>query len=349
MPNETEVQSAMWGIMNTAKFTHIYIEKRIRDNPLTGQIISKFPQAVCVEIDHYKDLFGRRRQAFSLQKEHQALILASGRDEVLYKGAPVCQDFGNEYFYYTSCVMNCIYNCAYCYLRGMYSSGNLVVFVDLERTFEKVEALLKKSPVYLCVSYDTDLLALEGITGFVEKWCDFTHRHLNLSIEIRTKCASKSIFERITPCDRVIFAYTLSPEEMIKRFEHGTPHLADRLEAAATAMEKGHPVRLCFDPVLYTKDWEDNYRKLIEQTFARVDASKVRDVSIGSFRISTEYLKKMREAEPEEPLVQYPFENVDGVYQYPEEIRLRMEEFLCDEVSKYVSREKLFLWRESDT
>ena len=35
--------------------------------------------------------------------------------------------------------MNCVFDCEYCYLKGMYPSANLVVFVNLEDIFAEVE------------------------------------------------------------------------------------------------------------------------------------------------------------------------------------------------------------------
>lgn len=93
----------------------------------------------------------------------------------------------------------------------MYGSGNVVIFVNLEDIFSEVEELLKSHPVYLCVSFDTDLIALENLTGFVSRWAEFTRSHEDLTIEIRTKSFRKDIYGKIAPCDRVIFAYTLSP------------------------------------------------------------------------------------------------------------------------------------------
>lgn len=55
-------------------------------------------------------------------------------------------------------MMNCIFDCEYCYLKGMYPSGNLVVFVNLEDIFAELEALLAQKSIYLCVSYDADLV-----------------------------------------------------------------------------------------------------------------------------------------------------------------------------------------------
>lgn len=172
-------------------FSHIYVEKEVAKERLVRDILFRFPDATVIEINHYKDIFCRKKQNPVLQKQAQSLILAKKQGQLLYKGAPVCQNFGNENFYYTSCIMNCIYDCEYCYLQGMYPSANLVIFVNLEDVFLEVEKLLMTQSVYLCVSYDTDLVALNDLTGFVEKWIDFTETHENLRIEIRTKCGRK--------------------------------------------------------------------------------------------------------------------------------------------------------------
>lgn len=139
-------------------------------------MLAQFPQAEVIDIDHYKDVFCRSRQDYVRQHAAQNLILAAKHGELLYPGAPVCQNFGNEHFYYTSCVMNCVFDCEYCYLKGMYPSANLVVFVNLEDIFAEVEKRLDAHPVYLCVSYDTDLLALEHLTGYAARWIEFVRR-----------------------------------------------------------------------------------------------------------------------------------------------------------------------------
>ena len=83
-------------------FSHIYVERRVRSHPRTKQILEKYKEAVVIEIGHYKDVFCRSRQDPSLQRRAQKLILAAKEGTLLYPGAAVCQDFGNEHFYYTS-------------------------------------------------------------------------------------------------------------------------------------------------------------------------------------------------------------------------------------------------------
>ena len=107
-------------------FATVYAEKEVWNDYWQEQF-----RTTPIFINHYKDIFNRSHQNFAAQKKAPALILAKKTGTLIYKGAPVCQSFGNEHFYYTSCMMNCIYHCDYCYLQGMYPSGHVVVFVNL--------------------------------------------------------------------------------------------------------------------------------------------------------------------------------------------------------------------------
>ncbi|WP_330587568.1 spore photoproduct lyase family protein [Anaerocolumna sedimenticola] len=229
-------------------FSHIYIEKDAKNHPKTREILAQFPGAQNIDINHYKDVFNRGHQNYALQKVTPNLILAIKKPPYVYEGAPVCQDFGNQHFYYSSSVMNCFYDCEYCYLQGMYPSANLVIFVNLEDIFHEAENLLKSYPVYLCISYDTDLLALENRLGYVKEWHGFAGSHPDLTIELRTKSANFHVLNHLKPINNFILAWTLTPDSIQKTYEHHTPALNVRLECIKKAITKGYTVRLCFDP-----------------------------------------------------------------------------------------------------
>ena len=326
-------------------FSHIYVEKSIQNHVCTQKILAKFPSAEVIEIGHYKDVFCRSRQNYPLQHCTQKLILAAKQGTMLYKGAPVCQNFGNLHFYYTSCVMNCIFDCAYCYLKGMYPSANIVVFVNIEDIFAEVECILKEHPLYLCVSYDTDLLAMESITGYAKEWCAFVEKHENLKIEIRTKCVNPTFFRNIIPGTRVIYAFTLSPQAVIEAFEQDTPSLTERLSCAAEVVRVGCPVRLCFDPMIYVSDWKQHYEEMLRQVFCSIDMEKIVDVSVGTFRIAQDYLKNMRRQAPDSAVIWFPFQRENGYCHYPDDLMEQMECFLIERLEKKISREKIFRWK----
>jgi len=328
-------------------FATIYTEKEV----WTKDWQNKFSSVTPVFIDHYKDLFNRSHQDFATQKKAPALILAKKTGTLLYKGAPVCQSFGNEHFYYTSCMMNCIYHCDYCYLQGMYPSGHVVVFVNLEDYFSELELLLQKHPVYLCISYDTDLLALEQMFSFVSRWLAFAVKHPNLTLEIRTKSGNPAVFEPLAQMfahqehlkKQIIFAWTISPEGLCNTIEHGAASLPLRLNALLAAAKAGFSVRLCFDPMIFHSGWKKHYSTLVDTVFSKIPAELLFDVSIGVFRISADYLKGMRKKRPDSAIVQYPYITEQGVSHYGT-LSEEMVQYLQSLLLNYLPAEKIFVW-----
>ena len=335
-------------------FSHIYIEEALLGGEEAEAILRKFPKAKCIPIRHYKDLFNRRKQNRALQEKSRKLILAKKEGQRIYPGAPVCQSFSESAFYYASLLMNCPFHCEYCYLQGMYPSANLVLFLNVEDYFSDCQRLIQeKGSLYLCISYDTDLLALEELYPFVERFARFLEKEPNLRIEVRTKAGGESLFRRLLKMQlsedakkRLIFAFTLSPEKIVSEAEHGTAGLKGRLKAIKMAVEEGFTLRLCFDPMLYHADWERLYTKLLETVFREIPMEKLYDVSVGSFRISESYLKSMTKACGASPYTSFPYENTDGYYHYPKELLLKMEGFLEQKLLEKLPKEKIFRWTE---
>ena len=326
------------------RFSHIYVEKKILNNKNTLEILSKFKDVKIIEIENYKEVFSSNNQDFHLQKLGQKLILASNKANMIYEGAVVCESFENDNFYYTSSIINCVYDCEYCYLQGVYSSGNIVIFVDIEKVFEEVEELYNKlKTLYLCISYDTDLLAIENICGFSEKWYYFIEDKKDLKIELRTKSGNIDKFLNLKPLDNFIIAFTLSPENLALKNEKYTASFKNRVKAIKQLQEKGWKVRICIDPLIYSDNFEKNYSQMIEYLFNEIDKEKVIDVSIGVFRISKEYLKKMRNQNQNSEILYYPFECIDGVYTYSDKTKSYMINFIKEQFLKYIDEKKIYI------
>ncbi len=325
-------------MMSHVLFDNVYVEKRAASDSETKRILERIGCDEPVFIDHYKDVFDGKDTG-------RGLILAHNPGKHLYEGAPVCQSFGNEHFYYSPGVMNCLYDCEYCFLKGMYPGRNICIFTDIEETFAELSELEKEHPVYVCASYNTDLTALESITGFIARWCERALTHENLSVEIRSKCGRTDIYESLPVSERCIFAYTLSPDEIIDSFEKGTPKLNDRLTGLKAAMDAGFPVRICFDPMIYTRDWKQKYSNMMEKIVSGLDITKVKDISVGTFRISGQYLGPMRKRYPDAETVQYPYILQDGYYAYPDKVRNGMEEYMRELIEKNAPGVPVFNWR----
>lgn len=322
-------------------YSHIYIEHDALDYPDSQRVLERFTAARVVPVDHYKDVFNRPNQDWRRQKNSQNLILAVRRDNFLYEGSDIVQDFGYPNFYYNALVLNCLYDCDYCYLQGMFPSAHVVLFVNNEDYFHHTDRLLDHKPLYLAISYDTDLLAFEHILPYCSRWLRFAAARQDLTIELRTKSANYRAIRQETPSPNCILAWTLSPDSVISQYEKKTPPLASRLRAASRAQQDGWPIRLSFDPVLCFPGWQDAYRSLVRQTFERIDPQGVNDISVGVFRMSKDYLRRIRGQRNDSDVLYYPYETGNGIVSYPEHLKTRMIDFISRELAAYLPDEKL--------
>ncbi|PJZ46572.1 SPL family radical SAM protein [Leptospira brenneri] len=307
-------------------FSHIYIEESIKDHFRTKEILSRFPNAVKIPIRHYKDSFNRNSQNFRIQKETPKLILAEKKEHFLYPGSGFAPNFSNPHFYYNTLALNCIYDCEYCYLQGMFPSANLVLFVNWEDFFTATKEFLEKNKsLYLALSYDTDLLALESFFPATKAWLEFAKTEPNLSLEIRTKSTNYSQIAKIPPNPNVILAWTLSPQAVSKAIEHGTPSLEARLKAIKQAINDGWKVRICIDPILQVPDWRTHYQSLADILGKELNLEGILDISIGGFRMNIDFLKRMVDVRKDSSILFHDFEKKDKIVSYSQ---LETEEIL---------------------
>lgn len=317
-------------------FSHLYIEREVREHALTKRLMQRFSRASIVPIDHYKEVFNRPRQSWPLQRASRKLIVALRRDNFLYPGVPITPSFGHAHFYYNALILNCVYDCSYCYLQGLYPSANVVVFVNNEDFMHAVRAkLASERPLYLCVSYDTDLLAFEHLIPYASSWLEFAAHTPDLTIELRTKSAAYARIAHCTPSERVILAWTLSPQALAERYEVGTPTLRARLSSIKAALADGWQVRLCFDPILIVPNWRELYREFIALVFSEIPAAKLYDVSLGTFRMNSEYLKQTRSTRLDADILFYPFVNEGKISGYPAPLREEAFELISALVEKH--------------
>lgn len=170
-------------------------------------------------------------------------------------------------------------------------------------------------------------------------------------MEIRTKSGNSAVFDTLKKLyhgkeelqKQIIFAWTVSPTQLCETSEHGAASLSLRLKALSAAAKAGFSIRLCFDPMILHAGWEKNYFELINFVFSQIDAKWLYDVSIGVFRISTDYLKNMRKKRPDSAIVQYPYVTENGVSHYGI-LSQKMVYYLKDLLLNHLPEEKIFIW-----
>lgn len=286
-------------------FSHIYVEKEMIKTEFANNIIKHFPNAIIVEIPHYKDVFNRGKQDIVKQSNCKNLIIAKPSGNLIYKGSDYCNAFGFEKFYYCSTIMGCPYNCEYCYLQGLYPTSNIAVF-EPDKYFDAINAIDDGTPALICCSYDSDILALDGLIHTIERWLEFAKTKPHITFEIRTKCSSLSSFN-ICPLSNVIIAFTLSPNFVCKEYEITAPPLKNRMLAAERLVDAGWRVRLCIEPVLVPIVDINEYNSLVDIIIESTKKHTYEDIVVGSFRMNKNYFNLIASRLPESKIFNNPF------------------------------------------
>jgi spore photoproduct lyase len=296
--------------MNLKKFSHVYVEKRVLNDEYVKKILDKFKESKIIEINHYKDRFNPCFQSFRAQKNSQKLILAKKEPPFLYTPGEFIQKQDNNFFYATP-MLNCIYDCHYCFLQGMYPSSNIVLFVNFEDFFKEVEKVYKRlGSMFLSISYDTDVLAVEKLFGVAKIWADFV-KDKNIMLELRTKSVNVDFPYQ----ENLVFSFSLSPDVVIEKYEKYTPNLNARINAVKKVINKGYKPVIVFDPIIKVNDFKKVYKEFIDRVFSEIDYKDISSIVYGTFRMSSNQFKLIKK-EMFSDLYFYPYKVQNGIVEY---------------------------------
>lgn len=322
----------------------LYIEEQVSEHPRTREICSRFPRATRIPITRYGEVFNRKGQNFRLQKKHPALILAKKYGHLVLP-APDGYGVGGRRNFYFSHMLNCLYDCRYCFLQGMYRSAHYVLFVNYEEFQKSMATTLERTPnkeAYFFSGYDCDSLALESVTRFFESFYSFFAENDRAWLELRTKSSQVKPLLAAKPLPNVIVAFSFTPESTGRILENGVPPIAQRLDAIKALEDKGWKIGLRFDPMIYTKDFHDQYRRLFADVLGRVQADRLHSVSLGPFRLPRPYFEKMSQLYPDERLFAGPLVARGRMVSYRKEKEEEMMSFCTRELMPYISEEIFF-------
>jgi spore photoproduct lyase len=316
----------------------VYVETAIRQHPRTQQLLQRLRQLPVIEIEHYGEVFNPRSQNFRLQKKNPAIIIAhKNKGHVL--ATPPGYGLGAEHNYYFSHMLNCIYDCRYCFLQGMYQSAHQVLFINYEDFGEQMREIAQQhsaKPVWFFSGYDCDSLANEPMTRFTEYFIPLVADIDNAWLELRTKSTQIRGLLKLQPVDRVITAFSFSDAFSHAKLEHGVPSIDKRIDAMRRLQEAGWKLGLRFDPVIYHPEYQAEFSALLERIFKIIDAQAIHSVSLGNFRLTRDHFRTASRLYPEEPLFAQPMALEQGIVSYPRERENEMMAFCENELMQHI-------------
>ncbi len=298
----------------------IYLEKKLKNNSIAQHIISKFPDSELLEIDNYKNIFDK-----SLVGTVEKSIVIAWVNRAILDAPPWYGHPGKWYFLKNS--LNCVYDCKYCYLKWAFKNEMQVFFVNYEdmksQILEKLkeEKSDKKEDIWFYTSDYSDNLATDNFTQFTSEFFPFFDSLENVKAEIRTKSINIGNILKWTPSKNIEIAFSLNPSEVISKYELKTPLLDMRIRAINTLLDAGWQVGIRFLPLLEMENYQEVYKKFLQEVTQKIDFSKIYSVFIGWLLYTKEDYNKILKKEPHLDVLYKLEDTEDGFMREKREVR----------------------------
>ena len=190
----------------------------------------------------------------------------------------------------------CPYRCAWCYLQGTlrmlptktrpivkdYKKIERHVLAFFQATEDGTESRSKNYPMEILNSGELSDSLMWERNG--NPFSHFVHDLFSTQKKHKVLLLSKSnAIDNIIKLDTslIIPSFTLNAHSVSNRWEAGAPKPTFRIKAAQTLQRMGYPIRIRIDPLVPIKNWQYEYRNLIDELFASFTPERI---TFGSLR-----------------------------------------------------------------
>ncbi|MHB1126992.1 MAG: spore photoproduct lyase [Bacillota bacterium] len=176
-------------------------------------------------------------------------------------------------------VTSCPGKCEYCYLATTLGNKPYVrVYVNTGEILDKAEAYMDQRAPEITVfegSATSDPIPLEPYTGSLRLAIKFfAHKELG-RFRFVTKFTEVDSLLDLDHNSHTTIRFSINTDPVIKQFEHGTPGLTGRLQAAQKVASAGYPLGFLIAPILIYEGWENHYRQMLTQLAKNITREKI--------------------------------------------------------------------------
>ena len=297
-----------------------FIETSVMDSDLVKRLQVRFPSIPQVPISTYKEFTAQTPWSIGDYNQRTDNFFLVRENFDFYKACPCAPQSLHCGYHVVNLGSGCAFECAYCYLQDYLNGPGIVVPANIENFFDQFAKY--KQNIRVGSGELTDSLIFDHLTGYASMIVDFFKKYPGSTFEFKTKSNNIDGLLSVTPGENIVISWSLNPQTVIETTEFQTASLTERLEAARKCVAAGYKVAFHFDPIIYYVNWENDYRNLIQQTFAQIDQSCIAWLSLGTLRMTTRLKKIIENRFPQNTILDEEFlSGHDGKLRYSPRLR----------------------------
>ncbi len=249
--------------------------------------------------------------------------------------------------------LQCDMNCSYCYLQSFINTPALTIYSNMDDALSELRAMgsggLSGEKLRIGTGETVDSLSLDPLTLFSRDLIEFFRDYPSWTLEFKTKSALVEQILDVNHAGNVIASWSINPQHVIAREEHGTASLAARFAAARKCRDRGYQIAFHIDPMIWHPEWEENYGGLVDEICREFTPAEVPYMSVGALRFQPEQRAMMRERFGMNSYVTQAetFASSDGKLRYDESLRQQMFKFVLERFKAHSAEWRIFMCMET--
>ena len=334
-------------------FNKIYIERSVEEEPMTKRICECYNNLPTEILDSSHQFV---KDICSIGESKTILIVAEQKGQWLERCPGTKEHLCCNYLVVNNAV-NCPYDCTYCYLQTYLNKNALTIYANIDGLIGKLREFFASNKAHFRIGTGefSDSLALDNATGVAGRLIPLFAEQENHLLELKTKSAEVDHLLGIKHKEKTVIAWSVNPEKVIKNEEFGAVSLDQRLAAAQKCVQAGYKVAFHFDPVIFYRGWDKDYKEVVDLIFSSIEPRDIAWISLGALR----YLPEMKDVIEK----RFPHSRItlgeldvaeDGKLRYFKPIRVeifrKMHHFIrqhSDDVYVYLCMESRDVWQAS--
>lgn len=335
------------------KFESVYIDSASAESALAQRLLKLFPLDKIKIVDKAPFAEGRGElsaREFNRSKKQIWVTPFKGK---FFKRCPGSRPGLSCCNYFVlNWGLQCDMNCSYCYLQSFLNTPMLTLYSNWLNSLEELREIgenLRDQPLRVGTGETVDSLSLDPLTGFSIPLIEFFRDYPSWMLEFKTKSDKVDQFLDVPHAGNVVVSWSVNPQHIVEKEEHGTASLAARLHAAEKCVAHGFKLSFHIDPMIWHPDWRENYADLINQITSRFTPEQIPFMSVGALRFQPEQRTIMRERFGMNSYVTRAetFPSSDGKMRYDAGVRQEMFQFVLQKFRDHDPRWRVFMCMET--
>lgn len=247
---------------------------------------------------------------------------------------------------------SCPGKCEYCYLQTtLGKKPYLRVYVNLDDILKQAEKYIEERKPDITMfegSATSDPIPVEPYTHSMAKTIEFFGRQEYARISFVSKFTNIDSLLDLEHNKHTHMRFSINLPDFIRKYEHSTPSLEERLQATREIVEAGYPSGLMIAPIFLETGWQEDYGSLLRTIKETVPVPDGFTFELITHRFTARAKKNILDIYPgtelpmEESTRRFKFGQFGyGKYLYPKEVTDEAKNFFEKEIGNLFPKAKI--------